>query len=215
MSWSVDFDNRLIELVRANPSLYERELRSTPYDSGKKKRELWCSIATSLKTDVKTCITRWNYMRDKLRRELLKDQSDWSLLEKLRFVGQHKVNSNRNNERQLQQAVTTSALINVSWRALSPDQLIAQDEDDALQEAMDEQHVASAVIVPPPPLATPVAGVSGSGTSASNEDLMKRIEALLQGLGTNRSKAEKKIVAYLCKCTLRALNDEQIDDIFI
>ncbi|KAM8710085.1 hypothetical protein ACLKA7_016820 [Drosophila subpalustris] len=213
MSWSVEFDNRLIELVRANPSLYERELRSTPYDSGKKKRELWCSIATSLETDVKTCITRWNYMRDKLRRELLKDHSDWSLLEKLRFVGQlHKVsNNNRNNERQLQQAVTTSALINVSWRALSPDQLIAQDEDDALQEAMDEQHVASAVVVPPPPpLPTPIAGGSGS-----SEDLMKRIDALLQGLGTNRSKAEKKIVAYLCKCTLRALNDEQIDDIFI
>lgn len=48
-----DFDNRLIELVRANPSLYEREVRSTPYDSSKKKRELWCSIATSLKTDGK------------------------------------------------------------------------------------------------------------------------------------------------------------------
>lgn len=131
-------------------------------------------------------------MRDKLRRELLKDQSDWNLLEKLRFVGQHKVNSSRNNERQLQQAVTTSALINVSWRALSSDQLIAQDEDDALQEAMDEQHVASTVLVPPPPpLPTPLAG--GSGTTASNEDLMKRIEALLQGLGTNRSRAEKRL----------------------
>lgn len=149
-------------------------------------------------------------MREKLRKELLKDQSDWSLLDKLRFVGQHKPSSNRNNERQVQQA-----LVNVSWRALSPNQLIEQDEDDALQEAMDEQHVATAVIVPqqqqqPPPPAATVAG-----GSANNEDLMKRIEALLQGLGANRSKAEKKIVAYLCKCTLRSLNDEQIDDIFI
>ncbi|KAH8302974.1 hypothetical protein KR044_012800 [Drosophila immigrans] len=209
------FDQRLIEFVRANPILHKRDLRNTPYESRKKKRELWCSIATSLETDVQTCITRWRYMQDKLRKELLKDHSDWSLLDKLRFLGHHK-----NNERQLQQAVTTSAHINVSWRTLSPGQLIehttaADDEDDALQEAMDEQHVAPQ---PPPPASSSssslvVAAAGGSGNS--NEDLMKRIEALLQGLGTNRSKAEKKIVAYLCKCTLRSLNDEQIDDIFI
>lgn len=48
-----EFDNRLIELVRANPSLYKSEVRRTPYDSSRKKRELWCSIATSLKTDGK------------------------------------------------------------------------------------------------------------------------------------------------------------------
>lgn len=52
-----EFDNRLIELVRANPSLYEREVRSTPYDSSRKKRELWCSIATSLKTDGKFAVS--------------------------------------------------------------------------------------------------------------------------------------------------------------
>ncbi|XP_060651259.1 uncharacterized protein LOC132787999 [Drosophila nasuta] len=209
------FDHRLIEFVRANPILHKRDLRNTPYESRKKKRELWCSIATSLETDVQTCITRWRYMQDKLRRELLKEHSDWSLLDKLRFIGQHK-----NNERhQLQQAVTTSAHINVSWRALSPGQLIehtADDEDDALQEAMDEQHVVpqpQPQSQPPPSSSIVVAGSSNSGNS--NEDLMKRIEALLQGLGTNRSKAEKKIVAYLCKCTLRSLNDEQIDDIFI
>ncbi|KAH8371186.1 hypothetical protein KR093_006412, partial [Drosophila rubida] len=204
------FDHRLIEFVRANPILHKRDLRNSPYDTRKKKRELWCSIATSLETDVQTCITRWRYMLDKLRRELLKDHSDWSLLEKLRFLGQHK-----NSGRQLQQAVTTSAHINVSWRALSPGQLIDHaaddDEDDALQEAMDEQHVAPQPQPPPPSSSLVVAGSSGN----SNDDLMKRIEALLQGLGTNRSKAEKKIVAYLCKCTLRSLNDEQIDDIFI
>lgn len=49
-----DFDSRLIELVRANPKLYERGLRSTPYDAQKKQRsEIWRSIATSLNTDGK------------------------------------------------------------------------------------------------------------------------------------------------------------------
>ncbi|EDW69305.1 uncharacterized protein [Drosophila virilis] len=216
MCTSAEFDNRLIELVRANPSLYERELRKTPYDAHKKKKtELWCSIATSLETDVSTCITRWNFLRERLRRELLKEHSDWSLLPKLRFLAHHKhsgSSAHHHNEHELPQAVPTSALLNVSWRALSTDQLIEQDEDDALQEAMDEQHVA-AVVVPPP--AAPPAAAPAAIAAPSGDDTMKRIEALLQGLGANRTKAEKKVLAYLCKCNLRALNDEQIDDIFI
>lgn len=157
-------------------------------------------------------------MREKLRRELQKEQSDWSLLEKLRFVGQHKKphkHSTRSAERQLQQPqsppeVTTSGPMHVSWRAQSP---IVNDEDDALQEAMDEQ------IVPVPAATTTITTVNATAQApaagTSSEDLMKRIEALLQGLGANRCKAEKKILAYLCKCSLRALNDEQIDDVFI
>lgn len=74
---------------------------------------------------------------------------------------------------------------------------------------MDEQH-ASAIVLQPP-LATP----PPAPATSSSDDAMKRIEALLQGLGANRIKAEKKVLAYLCKCNLRALNDEQIDDIFI
>lgn len=155
-------------------------------------------------------------MREKLRRELPKEQSDWSLLEKLRFVGQHKKqhkHNTRSAERQLQQPqslpeVTTSGPMHVSWHAQSP---IVNDEDDALQEAMDEQNV-------PVPAATTTiitANATAPAAGTSSEDLMKRIEALLQGLGANRCKAEKKIVAYLCKCSLRALNDEQIDDVFI
>lgn len=173
---------------------------------------------------VSTCMTRWNYMREKLRRELQKEQSDWSLLDKLRFVvGQHKKqhkHSQRSVERQLQPQsppeVTTSGPMNTTWRAQSPEQqqqqqqLIVNDEDDALQEAMDEQNV-------PLPAATTTinATANATATGTSSEDLMKRIEALLQGLGANRCKAEKKILAYLCKCSLRALNDEQIDDVFI
>lgn len=154
-------------------------------------------------------------MREKLRRELQKEQSDWSLLDKLRFVGQHKKqhkHSQRSVERQLQPQsppeVTTSGPANASWRAQSPEQLIVNDEDDALQEAMDEQNV-------PAPGAITTITATATATGAYTEDLMKRIETLLQGLGANRCKAEKKILAYLCKCSLRALNDEQIDDVFI
>ncbi|XP_023174217.1 transcription factor Adf-1 [Drosophila hydei] len=211
MSTCAEFDNRLIELVRANPSLYERELRKAPYDSSKKKKtELWCSIATSLKTDVSTCITRWNFIREKLRRELLKEHSDWTWLPKLQFIGQHKQHSSSSSHHSSERQIANiTAPPTVNWRAQSTEQVIENDEDDALQEAMDEQH-ASAIVLQPP-LATP----PPAPATSSSDDAMKRIEALLQGLGANRIKAEKKVLAYLCKCNLRALNDEQIDDIFI
>ncbi|TDG52726.1 hypothetical protein AWZ03_000959 [Drosophila navojoa] len=211
MSTCSQFDNRLIELVRSNPSLYEREVRKSPYDSSKKKKtELWCSIATSLKTDVNTCITRWNFIREKFRKELLKDHSDWDFLPKLQFIAQPKHHSNNGHHIGERQVVNRTAPLTANWNSQGTEELIENDEEDALQEAMDEQHASTVNVQPPLATAAP----PPSDTSFS-DGAMKRIEALLQGLGANRSKAEKKIVAYLCKCNLRALNDEQIDDIFI
>ncbi|EDV96333.1 transcription factor Adf-1 [Drosophila grimshawi] len=209
MSTSPEFDIRLIEMVRANPGLYEEDLRQAPYYTRRKRKtELWCSIATSLKTDVSACITRWNYIREKMRKEQLKPNSDWSLLPKLRFIRQHKHGSSSTNHHKEHQQ-QTQAVNPVDWCALSPGQLIEHNvEDDILQEAMDEQHVTATIVIPPTTTTTTTA-------SSTGDDPMKRIEALLQGLGVNRSKAEKKILAYLCKCNLRALNEEQIDDIFI
>lgn len=43
-----EFDSRLIDLVKANPILYEKELRTTPYMDMKKKFSLWSHISTSL-----------------------------------------------------------------------------------------------------------------------------------------------------------------------
>ncbi|XP_030385290.1 uncharacterized protein LOC115632326 [Scaptodrosophila lebanonensis] len=218
-----DFDVHLIDMVRANPALWVRDLRSTPYDHTKKKKtELWRSIATSLKADVNTCITRWKHLHEKLLRELQKEQaggvgSDWTLLPKMRFVEQHQ--KHHNTERQ-QQSHPSSPMQNVSesWRSLNPEQLIEEvhDEDDPLQEAMDEQRDLEANAAPIVVQEAAVTAVPIISTPHVSAELLKRIESLLEGLGaTNRIKAEKRIVAYLCKCNLRALNDEQIDDIFI
>lgn len=49
----LDFDRKLIDLIKANPMLYEKDLRSTPYTDMKKKFELWSHIATSLNSDSK------------------------------------------------------------------------------------------------------------------------------------------------------------------
>lgn len=47
------FDSKLVDLVRANPLLYEKEVRSSPYNLMKKKTELWRSIASSLGVESK------------------------------------------------------------------------------------------------------------------------------------------------------------------
>ena len=84
------------------------------------------------------------------------------------------------------------------------------DDDDPLQEAMDDdQHISTT-------------WSNHSSNSALNSINLiapvntKRMEALLGGLdNNNRLKAEKRIVAYLCKCQLKTLNNEDIDDVII
>ncbi|KAH8270177.1 hypothetical protein KR018_005303 [Drosophila ironensis] len=207
-----DFDSRLIALVRSNPSLYEREVRSTPYDAKKKrKQEIWVSIASSLKMEVNTCITRWHSLVSKLRRELMKEKaggngSDWILLPKMRFLQQH----HHHHETHAHSAA------DAGWRSLKAESLIdhVHDEEDPLQEAMDEQQAGA--VVTSPVVASAATTAQAPSQAPVSAELMKRIEALLQGLGdANRTKAEKRILAYLCKCNLRALNEETIDDIVI
>ncbi|XP_043649073.1 uncharacterized protein LOC122617313 [Drosophila teissieri] len=196
-----ELDTRLIELVRANPKLYERELRNAPYEAHKKRHpEIWSSISTSLNTDVNACVSRWNHLVAKQRRELAKEKaggtgSDWSLLPHLKFLHHHHHPINHRNSSDLSRSSLKS----------NDD---VNDEEDPLQEAMDEQ---LAVAGAAPPSTNPVQAPAVAPVRAE-----KRIEALLEGLGeANRIKAEKRILAYLCKCNLRALNDEQIDDIVI
>lgn len=100
------------------------------------------------------------------------------------------------------------------------------DDDDPLQEAMDEQistfvpynreskvFPTNTYVMPTQELSKPVVAAS---SSVQYNGTMKRIEALLEGLGEeNRSKAEKRIVAYLCKCQLKALNNEDVENVDI
>lgn len=99
-------------------------------------------------------------------------------------------------------------------------------DDDPLQEAMDEQNSQFMPFNDKPlPTSTPYIDAiktspNSSASSTSNQQqysgTMKRIEALLEGLGdSNRPKAEKRIVAYLCKCQLKSLNNEDVDEIDI
>lgn len=107
----LDFDRKLIDLIKANPMLYEKDLRSTPYTDMKKKFELWSHIATSLNSDskfsqmwtisvsinnmsflpAKYCLLRWKSLRAKYRREAgkLGKESAWELFEQMKFIEKH------------------------------------------------------------------------------------------------------------------------------
>ncbi|XP_054733405.1 uncharacterized protein LOC129241210 isoform X2 [Anastrepha obliqua] len=215
MTSRLDFDTKLVDLVRANPLLYEKEVRSSPYNLMKKKAELWRSIASSLGVETKYCVIRWKNLRDKFRRELQRLQemdrkaggvktpkgSTWHLLNKMSFLESHiRLHCSHSTK-------CPANNIRSSWIEMDAEQLIEQvtNEDDPLQEAMDEQTVTfdtkkSDNVVNSPPVTS----------------FMKRIESLLEGMDVvNRTKAEKRIVAYLCKCQLKSLENESIDDVVI
>ncbi|XP_068143254.1 transcription factor Adf-1 [Drosophila tropicalis] len=215
MTFSPDFDILLIDLVKANPILWERQSRSSPYKELRTRdTELWKSIATSLKTDVLACTRRWNNLRQKVRRELAKEKdgeaSDWTLMPKLRFLQQPSYN-HRNSERQQTNNRQLQPPNNVGWSSQNGEQV--HDEDDQLQEAMDEQQAAA---LPPAGIPSQTSEKANPSTVPFTTDVIKRIESLLEGLGPpNREKAEKRILTYLCKCNLRSLNNEEIDDILL
>uniref|UniRef100_A0A0C9RDX4 Adf1_2 protein n=2 Tax=Endopterygota TaxID=33392 RepID=A0A0C9RDX4_9HYME len=216
MEAKLDFDSKLIDLVRANPLLYEKEVRSSPYHLMKKKSELWRSIASSLGVETKYCVIRWKNLRDKYRRESQKTQelkrktggiesaqgATWHLLDEMKFLDHHtRVHSSTSTK-------SAAENLRTSWSEMEAEQLIEQlpNDDDPLQEAMDEQAVALEAKKPEPVVST-------TTTTASS---LKRIETLLEGLDEdNRTKAEKRIVAYLCKCQLKFLENESIDNIVI
>ncbi|XP_067642839.1 uncharacterized protein [Eurosta solidaginis] len=214
-----DYDTKLVDLVRANPLLYEKEVRNSPYDLMKKKTELWRSIASSLGAEGKFCVSRWKNLRDRYRRELQKAQemqrkaggarnikgSNWHLWDKMKFLEGHiRLHSSHSTK-------SVAENTKSSWSEMEAEQFVehSASEDDPLQEAMEEQSISMDTKKPDIELYHTTA-------TASSSSYIKRIETLLDGMDTsNRTKAEKRIVAYLCKCQLKALNNEAIDDIAI
>ncbi|XP_073838371.1 uncharacterized protein [Musca autumnalis] len=226
---ALEFDRKLIELIKANPMLYEKDLRSSPYTDMKKKFELWSHIATSLDCDTKYCLLKWKSLRGKYRREVAKlgKEPTWELFDQMKFIDKHI--KYQGTQRNLKSPEHQSVPFNCNMEA---EQLIEEihDEDyddDPLQEAMDEQistfvpynnsrermfpcqQQQMQTVIPNSTTTTIISPMQNSGA-------MKRIEALLEGLGEhNRNKAEKRIVAYLCKCQLKTLSNQDVDDVDI
>ncbi|XP_041981900.1 uncharacterized protein LOC121735224 [Aricia agestis] len=75
---------RLIELVRANPCLYDRA--HPLYLNVAHKRELWDGIGRALDVPPGKCKTRWNNMRDSYRKAALKNTRSYKYSRHLSFL---------------------------------------------------------------------------------------------------------------------------------
>uniref|UniRef100_A0A1A9WTG8 MADF domain-containing protein n=1 Tax=Glossina brevipalpis TaxID=37001 RepID=A0A1A9WTG8_9MUSC len=207
-----EFDSKLINLVKANRILFMNELRSNPYAEERKKLELWRHIATSLGCETKYCILRWKYLQTKYQQEHQKlggkQTGIMSFLQKPnRYQG--KYGRFKNYERQK----FPLAYVNVMDAMERVNEYVC--DDDELQEIMDEQSISL------PSCVKTSSSASVTTTTTTNDQhnaTLRRIESLLEGLGEgNRQKAEKHIIAYLCKCQLKTLNNEEVndDDVYI
>lgn len=129
-------------------------------------------------------------------------------------------------QRNLKSPEHQSVPFNYSMEAEQLIEEIHDEDDDPLQEAMDEQistfvpsYASREKIFPNQITVLPTTTTTCATSPIQYNGTMKRIEALLEGLGEhNRIKAEKRIVAYLCKCQLKTLNNDghvDIDDVDI
>ncbi|XP_037935288.1 uncharacterized protein LOC119669463 [Teleopsis dalmanni] len=219
METGIEFDLKLIEFVKANPILYQRELRVTPYQCIKEKTEIWKSIAVSLKTNHKEVIMRWKNLREKyltmLKNERTSNQpksptnkdpsaktnNAWPLYEKMHFLLKHNICYGLNTKSAQQDNKKNTAVMDA--------ELLSEDEDIAIQEAMEEQAITTSDKVKFENNAMSTAGQADRNMSKSIEALFATLE------GNNRNIAQKRILEYLCKCNLKALKNESIEDIVI
>ncbi|XP_017134998.1 uncharacterized protein LOC108151109 [Drosophila miranda] len=194
-----DFDSRLIRLVGGNPQLLKRKARTAPYSLRKNaEEEIWGAIATSLQADVKTCTSRWEHLKSKLQQELAKEgegvASTWNLMPTMRDF-------------------KPGRMCGISPQPSDPLIEEVHDEENNLQEAMDCS-VADATKT----LASGSAQIPSSTLlpDFTADATMRRVGTMLEGFGEeNCAKAAKRIIEYLCHCTLHILKSKPIDDLVI
>lgn len=184
---------------------------------------------------VKFCLSRWNNLRGQFQKELRHCTelcpksgkirgSSWPYLERLRFLENtlqynkpKKSRLSKRKQEQLQQ-------MQDDWKADDSGgnidkisdiedhsvQNITQHiggEDNPITESYTEDSNYGLI----EELAEEVMGPDSSTISPSN---LEKIEALLFGFeGETRNRVERRITAFLCKCQLRVLNREDIDDL--
>ncbi|KAI9587078.1 uncharacterized protein LOC119645254 [Glossina fuscipes] len=230
------FDFKLIDLVQPNPVLYMRQIPGmSSFEIMKTKNNIWQQIALEMGQEVKFCLSRWNNLRGQFQKELRHCTelcpksgkirgSSWPYLERLRFLENtlqynkpKKPRLSKRKQEQLQQ-------MQDDWKADDSGEnmdKISDIEDHSVQNItqhiggednpVNESYTEDSDYGLIEELAEEVMGPDSSTISPSN---LKKIEALLFGFeGETRNRVERRITAFLCKCQLRILNQEDIDDL--
>ncbi|KAH8397568.1 hypothetical protein KR222_010256 [Zaprionus bogoriensis] len=222
------FDFKLIDLVEPNTVLYRRQAGLSNYDVMKAKTEIWSKIAEVMDCDVDFCLMRWNNLHYQYRKMLRRaGTSTWPYFERLRFLSQTQQRAKPKpapvqvEELKAQLETQTDELPNEEQNAWQ-----SYNDCVVLQVGEVEQHADSTFII--------------EEIIESNEHMLQeeiiyeeaeqlqeellatpvsnylKMDKLLQQLQGNPKRfAERRIMAYVLKCQLRALSDEPIDDLVI
>ncbi|XP_022212255.2 uncharacterized protein LOC111067486 [Drosophila obscura] len=224
------FDFKLIDLVEPQSVLYKRSGLSN-YDVMKAKTEIWAQIAKIMGCDVDFCLMRWNNLHYQFRKEFRRADtkgSSWPYLERLSFLANIRPSSARSKAKATAEAMATpspddpmSTQANdapiVEWEeykdgsgmqlenAFIIEEIIEEGEagDEIIYEDMEEQN---------PPTSSTERKVAPICPSSY---FLKMDEVLEQLKEPQRQRAERRIMAFLLKCQLRALHNQPVDDLVI
>ncbi|XP_064547518.1 uncharacterized protein LOC135434766 [Drosophila montana] len=236
------FDFKLIDHVEPNTVLYKRQTGLSNYDVMKVKSEIWSNIAEIMDCDVDFCLMRWNNLHYQYRKESRRPGgSTWPYFKRLQFLSgvpsrpkaKHtaqctdksqtaEVRKESSVDQDAWQSYDDCVVMHVSDMEHNADSFIIEEiieqNDQILQEeiiyeeddAVEEEHLQ-------PDFEPSSKGTSRSAVEASSpaSDYLKMSRILEQLKGNQKVRAERRIMAFVLKCQLRALVDEPIDDLVV
>ncbi|XP_067643020.1 uncharacterized protein [Eurosta solidaginis] len=211
------FDFKLISLVEPHPVLYQRNWGGlSTFECMKEKNRIWTQIATTMGTSPDFCLSRWNNLRNHFHREIrhctelcpkqgIIKGSTWPYLERLRFL-ENSIRTakperspliSENEPRGFQLNADNETTLDSSSNDSSQISKYFEDYEYVKDDKLDDKLTSDQLIQ----------------ERASN---MRQMAALLNNIPSeHKSQVERRILAYLCKCQLRAIANEDIDDLKI
>ncbi|XP_061395580.1 uncharacterized protein LOC133331194 [Musca vetustissima] len=211
----------------------------------KTKNKVWQEIANEMGYPVQFCLSRWNNLRGQFQKELKHCNelcpksgvirgSTWPYLERMRFlectVQAYKPKKERERKRKPKEIPDLLQEANNFWESDESNSKMPEDneEDNDMgsdfhielhttehegTHQLEEQFSDSFSIIEE--IAEEIVGTEDTIVEDTT-DTIRRIEALYMGFdGDSRERIERRIMAFLCKCQLRALNHQGIEDLYV
>ncbi|XP_013107864.1 uncharacterized protein LOC106087384 [Stomoxys calcitrans] len=238
------FDFKLISLVEPHPVIYMRQIPGmSMFEMMKTKNKIWQEIAAQMGFPVQFCLSRWNNLRGQFQKELKHCNelcpksgvirgSTWPYLDRLRFlectVQAYKPKKERIPKKKQKEPQDVPEESDDIWESDDTDTKFHDEigsdfhielattsgqEEQIVQHDLEEHFSDTYSIIEE--IAEEVVGTEDT-IIEDTTDTLRRIETLFEGFeGETRVRIEKRIMAFLCKCQLRALNQQGVEDLYV
>ncbi|CAD7004531.1 uncharacterized protein LOC101455613 [Ceratitis capitata] len=213
------FDIKLISLVQPHPVLYHRHWGGlSTFECMKEKNRIWNMIASDLGTNPEFCLSRWNNLRNHFQRELRHCRdlcpkegiirgSTWPYLERMRFLEFTNIFDKPKKALNIKYGSKGSKnkLLETNERVFTGE----ADKSIEMSRLLDK--TTSEALENETSTAFQISDKSSVHYSVEN---CGQIAYLLRKVRSERkAQIERRILAYLCKCQLRAITNKDISDI--